>query len=173
LISRISTPPSFEGWVFIISNSITMKLIHLNHDWSFLSFPKMAMTLEGGQILFVELGQSEPIGSFKCWTEDIAKECYNHLCECLSGPDCHVCDLVNRHAMLKECWDLAPTLAPAMLALQDANKEDLSFSELRPLRDALFAIDATGKYASSCGMPSSHGKFVLKFYESQREAANA
>lgn len=148
-----------------------MKLIQLSATQSFLTFPKMTIDLEGNKIIFASLEwDGLVLRKFECYNEATAAECHTHLIDCLTDPESQSCDLPYRDAKMKAAWDLAPTLGPAILALQAILKTDCSFTESKPLKDALLALDPKSDYANSNGVPSYWGKYLIKFHSIQEAA---
>ena len=147
-----------------------MKLIQVTPTTSFLTWPQMSIRLTDKIIYFgfgAGIGSLSSMHEFEAQNEHVAKECYLHLVDYLTDPESAGCDLPYRHDLLVKCWELAPTLAPAMLALQGTSKTDASFADVKPIKDAYMELDPTWTYASREGVPTYYGRFVLKFHEIQ------
>ena len=146
-----------------------MKLIQIHPQSSFLTFQGMTINVAGYSILFGGLDNTT-LHQFDCLNDFVAQEIYKFLVSCLVDAESFEADLPYRHAILADCWKIAPTLAPAMIALRDAAKGDKSFTELKPFKDDYLSLDPQRKYANSDGVASFYGKFVLQFAAIQEQS---
>lgn len=144
-----------------------MKLIQIHTAHAFLTWPRMSVCLIENKIIFGEVGAADG-EIFFCRNEHTAKMCYEHLIACLADNESFECDLPHRDAMLTECYTVAATVAPEMIALAAIQKTDCSSLEVKSYRDALLSVDPTRKYANSDGVPSYYGNIVLEFYKIQQ-----
>ena len=145
-----------------------MKLIQISPNSAFLAWPQMSICLVGKMIYFgfgSGIGPTSSIHEFACLNEHTAKQCYKYLIECLGDPDCASCDLPYREAIYAACWHDAPIVAPLILALFDKQKEDRSFPEIKPFKDA---VAPHKTYCNLDGHTTAWGNVMLQFYTIQK-----
>lgn len=134
-----------------------------------MSYPGMFVNQVSSRIYFTQAGNDEKtMAIFQSWSEHSAKECYLHLCECLTDPESHGCDLPRYDAKMKVIWDHAIPAYTAVSALRETYRQGgASREELNRLRQAVYAFSRS--YCSDEGYLYPEGKVLERFCRIQEE----
>ena len=134
-----------------------------------MTFPGMLVNQVGSSIYFTQAGDYEnTVARFDSWSEHSAKECYLHLCECLTDPESHGCDLPRYDAKMKVIWDHAIPASAAVSTLRETYRQGgASRDELNRLRQAVHAFSRS--YCSDEGYLYPDGRVLERFSRIQEE----
>ncbi len=146
-----------------------MKLIQIHPQSSFLTFQGMTINVAGSSILFGGLDNTT-LHQFDCFNDFVAQELYKYLISCLVDAESFEADLPYRHAILVDCWSLAPTLIPAMNAIRVISVQKIPFQGMEELRQTYENIDPTWRYADKAGFPNLYGNIAWAFWEIQQQS---